>query len=192
MSPRPRLFVLSGPSGVGKTTIVRALLRRVAGLEFSVSCTTRPPRPGERDGRDYHFISQEEFAELVEAGEFLEWAEVYGHRYGTLRAEVERRLSQGKSVLLDIDTRGARLIRRRGRRLGLPLRFIFILPPSKGELERRIERRRSESGRELERRLRAAWREVEAGGWFDYLVVNRDLQLSTLWLARLIRLEGGG
>jgi len=184
-----RLFVLSGPSGVGKTTIVRALLRRIRRLEFSISCTTRPPRPGERDGQDYYFISEEEFAALVRAGEFLEWAEVYGHRYGTPRWEIEKNLARGRSVLLDIDTQGARAVRRRGRELGLPMRFIFILPPSKEELRRRIERRGSESREELERRLRAAWREVEAGSWFDYLVINRDLEEATSLVERLIRLE---
>jgi len=184
-----KLFVLSGPSGVGKTTIVRALLRRVEGLEFSVSCTTREPRPGEHDGRDYYFVSPEEFAELVRAGEFLEWAEVYGHRYGTPLQEVERRLARRRSVLLDIDTQGARAVHRRSRRLALPTRFIFILPPSREELRRRIERRGSERPQELERRVRLAWREVEAGSWFDYLVVNRDLEEAISWIARLIRLE---
>ncbi|NIT75922.1 MAG: guanylate kinase, partial [Thermoplasmata archaeon] len=103
----PRLYVLSGPSGAGKTTIVRALLRRIEDLEFSVSCTTRPPRPGEREGEDYHFISEEQFAALAATGEFLEHASVYGYRYGTPRAEVERRLARGRSVMLDIDTQGA-------------------------------------------------------------------------------------
>lgn len=185
----PRLFVLSGPSGVGKTTIVRTLLQRIERLEFSVSCTTRPPRPGEREGRDYYFISEEEFAALVAADEFLEYALVYGHRYGTLWREIERRLAQGQSVLLDIDTQGARQVHRRGGRLGLPMRFIFILPPSREELRQRIERRGSESPEELERRLQAAWREVEAGLWFDYLVVNRDLEEAIAQVARLIWLE---
>jgi len=185
----PRLFILSGPSGVGKTTIVRALLQGIEGLEFSISCTTRPRRPGEREGRDYYFISEEEFAALVKEGKFLEYAEVYGHRYGTPRWEIERRLERGRSVLLDIDTQGAQQVRRRGRRLGLPLRLIFILPPSREELRRRIERRGSEPPRELERRLQAAWREVEAGSWFDYLVVNRDLEEAIAQVARLIRLE---
>jgi guanylate kinase len=184
-----KLFILSGPSGTGKTTIVRALLRRVDGLGFSVSCTTRPPRPGEREGHDYYFIAEEKFAALVAAGEFLEQAEVYGHRYGTLRREVERRLRRGRSVLLDIDTQGARQVRHQGERLGLPMRFIFILPPSREELRRRIERRGSEPTEELERRLRAAWREVEAGSWFDYLVVNRDLEEAVVQVARLIQME---
>ncbi len=185
----PRLFVISGPSGVGKTTILRAVLQRVEDLEFSISCTTRPPRPDERDGREYYFISQERFDELLRAGAFLEHAWVYGHHYGTLRAEVERRLRRGKSVLLDIDTQGARSVYLRRGELGLPVRFIFILPPSREELARRLASRRSESPEEIERRLAAAWRETEAGMWFDYLVVNRYLEEAITWVIRLIQLE---
>lgn len=191
MSRKPRLFVISGPSGVGKTTIVRALLERVEGLEFSVSCTTRPPRPDERDGREYYFISPERFEELLREGAFLEHAWVYGHHYGTLREEVERRLERGKSVLLDIDTQGARSVYLRRRELGFPVRFIFILPPSREELRRRLASRRSESPEEMARRLEAAWREAEAGMWFDYLVINRYLEEAIAWVARLIRLESG-
>ncbi|MFQ6118140.1 MAG: guanylate kinase [Candidatus Bipolaricaulia bacterium] len=187
----PVIFVLSGPSGVGKTTIVRAILQQIEGLEFSISCTTRSPRPGEREGQDYYFVSPERFAELAEAGEFLEHMLVYGHRYGTLRSEVERHLARGRSIILDIDTQGAREVRRRGRLLGLPLRFIFILPPSKGELRRRITERGSELSQGVEQRFRAAWREIEAGEWFDYLVVNRDLRWTISWAARLIQLEQG-
>lgn len=188
----PRLFVLSGPSGVGKTTIVRAVLQRLENLEFSVSCTTRPPRRGEQEGREYYFISADRFAELVRAGEFLEHARVYGHRYGTPRSEVERRLKRGKSVLLDIDTQGARAVRRRSRRLGLPASFIFILPPSKEELLRRLKERRSESAAELQRRLEEAWQQTEAGMWFDYLVINRHLEEAIAWVTQLIRLEESG
>lgn len=187
----PKLFVLSGPSGVGKTTIVRALLQRIKGLEFSVSCTTRPPRPGEKEAVDYYFISRKQFAKLVKLGKFLEYASVYGYHYGTPQAEVERRLGQGESVLLDIDTQGAAQVRRRGQQIGLPMRFIFILPPSKGELHRRITERRSEPAAELERRLRAAWREIEAGSWFDYLVINRELEVAISQVVRLICMEGG-
>ncbi len=184
---RPRLYILSGPSGAGKTTIAHALLRRIAGLKFSVSCTTRPPRPGEREGVDYVFISEEQFAALVAAGKFLEHASVYGYHYGTPRAEVEGRLSRGESVLLDIDTQGAAQVRRRGRQMELPMRFIFILPPSKEELRRR----RSEQAPELERRFRAAWREIGAGSWFDYLVVNCDLEGTITQVVRLMRMERG-
>jgi guanylate kinase len=185
----PKLFVISGPSGVGKTTIVRAILPRIRELEFSVSCTTRPPRPDEQDGREYYFISPERFEELLREGAFLEHAWVYGHHYGTLRAEVERRLERGKSVLLDIDTQGARSVYLRRRELGFPVRFIFILPPSREELRRRLASRRSESPEEMERRLALAWRETEAGMWFDYLVVNRYLEEAIAWVAGLIRLE---
>ncbi len=187
----PRLYVLSGPSGAGKTTIVRALLRRIEDLEFSVSCTTRPPRPGEREGEDYHFISEEQFAALAATGEFLEHASVYGYRYGTPRAEVERRLARGRSVMLDIDTQGAIQIRRRGQQMGLPMRFIFILPPSKEELLRRITQRRSERPSELERRCSSAWREIAAGSWFDYLVVNHNLEEAIAQVVRLMRMERG-
>lgn len=187
--PKPKLFVISGPSGAGKTTILRAVLTRIEWLEFSVSCTTRPPRPDEQDGREYYFISPERFEELLREGAFLEHAWVYGHHYGTLRAEVERRLARGKSVLLDIDTQGARSVYLRRGELGFPVRFIFILPPSREELRRRLASRGSESPEEMERRLEAAWHEAEAGMWFDYLVVNRRLEEAITWFIRLIQLE---
>ncbi|MCR4403813.1 MAG: guanylate kinase [Candidatus Acetothermia bacterium] len=185
----PRLFVLSGPSGVGKTTIVRAVLERIGNLEFSVSCTTRPPRAGEREGVDYYFISPQQFAALVRAGQFLEHAWVYGHRYGTPLAEVEQRLQRGKSVLLDIDTQGAAAVHRRRARLGFPTSFIFVLPPSREELLRRLEGRKSETVEELRRRLEEAWEQTAAGMWFDYLVINRHLEEAISWVTRLIRLE---
>lgn len=190
-----KVFIISGPSGVGKTSLVRGLLSRVKGkgegLHFSVSCTTRPPRPGEEHGRDYYFISRGQFERLRREGRFLEHAQVYQHWYGTLKEEVERPLARGRNVILDIDTQGARQVRRRGRQMGLPLVFIFVLPPSLGELRRRIERRRSEPPEQLELRFRAALREIEAGWWFDYFLVNSELEVALRELERLIRLEQG-
>lgn len=196
-TPEPKVFVISGPSGVGKTTLVRGLLSRVGvgarvkGLHFSVSCTTRPPRPDEVHGRDYYFVSRGQFERLLREGRFLEHAQVYQHWYGTLREEVERPLARGQSVILDIDTQGARQVRRRGRRMGLPLVFIFVLPPSLGELRRRIEHRRSEPPEQLELRFQAALREIEAGWWFDYFLVNSKLEVALRELERLIQLEQG-
>ena len=186
-----KVFVITGPSGVGKTTLLRHLLRRLPRLHFSVSCTTRPPRPGEEHGRDYYFLSRGQFTRLLREGAFLEHAQVYGHWYGTLRAEVEGPLARGRSVILDIDTQGARQVRRRGRQLGLPLVFIFILPPSLAELRQRIEERRSERPEELEMRYRAAVREIAAGEWFDYFLINDKLEVAADQLERLILLEEG-
>ncbi len=172
MSRRPgRVFVLSAPSGAGKSTLVRELRRQLPALAYSVSLTTRPPRAGEVDGRDYHFVSREEFARRVAAGEMAEWAEVFGNRYGTSKRVLAEAVARGADVLLEIDVQGAAQIRR-----NLPgAVLVFLLPPSREELERRLRGRGSESEETLARRLAEAERELAEAAWFDHRVVNDDL-----------------
>lgn len=153
--------------------MVRRLLERdPGGLWFSVSCTTRPPRPGERDGRDYRFVSDRAFDELVATGALLEWAEVFGHRYGTPAEDVERARAAGRDVLLEIDVQGARQVKRRAPDAVL----VFLVPPSREELERRLRSRGTEDEDILARRLAEAERELAEASWFDHVVVNDDLE----------------
>jgi guanylate kinase len=164
------LFVISGPSGCGKSTLIRKVRRSLGDLEFSVSHTTRPPRPSEKDGVDYHFVPAKTFDRMVREKRFVEWARVHGHLYGTSRAEVERKGRRG-DVVLDIDVQGARQVRTR-----LPgAVHIFIMPPVAGELRLRLVRRREDSPEAVERRLRNARAEIRAYNEFDYVVVNDDL-----------------
>lgn len=164
------LVVVSGPSAVGKNTLVSATLRKVPGLRYSVSATTRPPRPGERDGVHYFFLSDEVFSKWVADGEFLEWAEYCGHRYGTPKRHVERDMAAGKIVILDIDVQGARQIRAQ---LSDGV-FVFLLPPSWQELKKRIEKRGTESPAAVEARLRLAAEEARAIDQYDYCILNDD------------------
>ena len=167
------LLILSSPSGAGKTTLTRMLQERFTELRFSVSHTTRQPRPKEVDGRDYHFVTRERFCELVHEGAFVEWAEVHGNLYGTSLAEIERaRATDGcRGMIFDIDYQGARQIRAK-----VPdVVGIFILPPSMAELERRLRGRASETEEVVRRRFDVAKREIEHYGFFDYLVVNDSL-----------------
>ncbi|KKK50365.1 hypothetical protein LCGC14_3125740, partial [marine sediment metagenome] len=151
---RGRLFVVTGPSGVGKGTLIRELLERVRGLELSVSATTRPPRPGERDGVDYHFIDEEEFGRRLDRGEFLEHATYSGHRYGTLKPEVESGLERGVGVVLEIELQGARQIRRR-----VPDAVrVFVAPPTPEALRERLEGRGTDTDDQINRRLEVARR----------------------------------
>lgn len=147
-----KVFVITGPSGVGKGTLIGALLKRVPGLELSVSATTREPREGEVDGRDYHFLAPEEFDRRVEAGEFLEFATYSGNRYGTLRSEVERRLAAGRSVVLEIEVQGARQVRAAMRESVQ----VFIAPPAPAVLRERLEGRGADSGEAIDARLAVA------------------------------------
>jgi len=168
------LFVVSAPSGTGKTTLVETLIPRVPGLEMSRSYTSRPPRPGERDGVEYHFVSRERFDSMRAAGEFLEWADVFGHLYGTRAVDTRRHLDAGRDLVLVIDVQGASQIRRLdGSAVG-----IFVLPPSPAVLEERLRRRSRNhlTEEELRRRLAVARREVERMGTYDYVVVNDEIE----------------
>jgi guanylate kinase len=169
--PRGRLLIISGPSGAGKGTLVDRLVEHVPEAWVSVSATTRPPRPGEVDGVDYRFVSPEEFDRLVKAGEFLEWAEVHGNRYGTLRSDVEKKIAEGRLVVLEIDPQGAQQVRR----LVDDAVCVFVVAPSFEELERRIRKRGAESDEEIAARLKTAERELALVGTYDYVVQNDDV-----------------
>ncbi|GAB4234971.1 MAG: guanylate kinase [Acidobacteriota bacterium] len=175
--------MISAPSGAGKTTLLQRLLGETEDLEFSVSCTTRPPRPGEVDGRDYYFITEEAFERHVAAGDFLEWAVVHGHRYGTSRRFVEEAWRRGKDVILDVDVQGALQVRRRMPEAIL----IFILPPSRAELERRLRHRGTDSEEVIRQRLRNAAGEVEHVFDYDYVIINRDLEVAAGDLQAVVR-----
>ncbi len=180
-----KVFVITGPSGVGKGTLIERLLDTIPELELSVSATTREPRPGELDGHDYHFLTPEEFERRVEAGDFLEHAAYSGNRYGTLREEVERRLEQGRSVVLEIEVQGARQVR-----AAMPEAvLIFIAPPDPEALRDRLEGRATDSPEAIDRRLRTAEVELDAQAEFPHVVVNDDLQNSASELERLVRGE---
>jgi guanylate kinase len=178
-----KVFVITGPSGVGKGTLIGSLLERVPGLELSTSATTRPPRRGERDGREYHFLDPEEFERRVDAGEFLEHATYSGHRYGTLRSEVDERLGEGRSVLLEIEVQGARQVRS-----SMPEAVqIFIAPPEREALGERLRRRGTDSEEAIAARLETADRELAAASEFPHRVVNDDVQRAGEELEQLIR-----
>lgn len=180
-----KVFVITGPSGVGKGTLIERLLERVPELELSVSATTRPPRSGEVDGRDYHFLSPEEFDRRVEAGEFLEHAGYSGNRYGTLREEVERRLAEGRSVVLEIEVQGARQVRD-----AMPdAVLVFIAPPDRDALRERLEGRATDSPEAIEERLQTAEMELAAQDEFPHVVVNDEVQKAASELEKLVRAE---
>ena len=178
------LLVLSGPSGVGKSTLCQKLLRSVPGLEFSISFTTRLPRPGELAGVDYHFVSQSDFHRLRKRGRFLEWAKVDGQFYGTSKEQAAQALRRGADILLDIDTQGAEQVRRRFRDAVL----IFLLPPGPASLRAR-HRRRGTDPRVRERRLKLARREVLGSKRYDYLVFNDRLECAFQDLKGIILAE---
>jgi guanylate kinase len=170
--PLGRLIVLTGPSGVGKGTLMRSLLERYPELYYSVSVTTRSPRTGEIEGRNYYFISRNKFEQLVAQGEFLEWAEFAGNYYGTPREGVLKQIRAGKTVVLEIELEGARQIR-----ASFPSAFsIFILPPSFEELEQRIRNRGQDSSEAIARRLQCAQEEIKAAEEFDIQIVNDDFE----------------
>jgi guanylate kinase len=165
---RGRLYVVSAPSGAGKTSLVKALMEREPRIRFSVSYTTRAPRPNEVPGRDYHFVSSERFADMVARGEFLEHAQVFDHSYGTGMRAVEEALANGEQLLLEIDWQGARQVRAR-----LPeARTIFILPPSRSALELRLRARSTDTDAVIKRRLKDAAQDLGHWAEFDYVVVN--------------------
>jgi guanylate kinase len=186
-SRRGRLFVIAAPSGAGKTSLVRALMEREPGLRFSISYTTRAQRPNEVHGRDYFFVSREEFDRMVAAGEFLEHATVFDNSYGTARAQVQESLAAGQDLILEIDWQGARQIRE-----ALPeCRTIFILPPSRPELERRLRGRGTDSEEVIQRRLRDAASDM--GHWreFEYVVVNDAFDQALAELQAIVDGRGG-
>jgi guanylate kinase len=180
-----KVFVITGPSGVGKGTLIEQLLERIPNLELSVSATTRKPRAGEVDGRDYHFLTPEQFRQRLEAGDFLEHASYSGNHYGTLREEVERRLSEGRSVVLEIEVQGARQVRD-----AMPEAvLIFIAPPDEAVLRERLEGRRTDSSEDIEQRLRTAEVELAARSEFPHVVVNDELRKAAAELEGLVREE---
>lgn len=172
MRKRGSLWVLSGPSGAGKGTLRRILFERLDNLVFSISCTTRKRREGEKDGVDYRFIDEPTFLSLVEQGKFLEWAKVHGNYYGTLREDVEKALDEGKDVVLEIDVQGALQVKQK-----LPETItIFVLPPSMEELRHRLESRGTEAEPDLSLRLQNAQNELSCAKEYDFCVVNDDLK----------------
>lgn len=179
---KPNLFVVSSPSGGGKSTLVQAALQRVPGLAFSVSFTTRQPRPNERQDREYHFVSEEEFLGLRDRGQLLEWAEVHGNFYGTSKEQVDGSLSQGVDLILDIDVQGARQIHRA--EAGAIL--VFVMPPSAETLRQRLINRSTDPSYNIERRLQNAYGEVRAWNEFDYIIVNDDLDRAVSSLVAII------
>jgi guanylate kinase len=188
-----KVFVITGPSGVGKGTLIARLRDRIPELELSVSATTREPREGERDGRDYHFLDPDEFDRLAREGAFLEHATFSGNRYGTLRREVERRLRAGRSVVLEIEVQGARQVRAAMEGDGAEGEavLIFIAPPDANALRERLARRGTDSGAAIERRLETAKQELEAQVEFPHVVLNDDLEAATDALEQIVRSELG-
>jgi guanylate kinase len=177
-----KVFVITGPSGVGKGTLIRGLLERLPQLELSISATTRPPRPGERDGVDYYFLGPEEFDRAVAENEFVEHATYSGHRYGTLRSELDRRLAAGAPVVLEIEVQGARQVRR-----AMPeAEAVFIAPPSRDALRARLLQRGTDAPEQVDARLRTAEQELQAQPEFEHVVVNDRLQEATEELVEIV------
>lgn len=182
---RGTLFVVAAPSGAGKTSLVNALVARHPGVVLSVSHTTREPRPGERDGDHYHFVSDAEFDRMVAAAEFLEHADVFGSRYGTGRAQVERALRAGNDVVLEIDWQGARQVRE----AMSESQGIFILPPSRDALVERLRGRGQDSAEVIEARMAKAREEISHFQEFDYLIVNDDFETALADLEAILRTQ---
>jgi len=179
------LFIVSAPSGTGKTTLVERLVGLTPGVEISRSFTSRAARAGESDGVDYHFVSRERFEQMREAGQFLEWAEIFGNLYGTGSAETERELAAGTDLILVIDVQGARQVRGRG----VEATTVFVLPPSFEVLEHRLRGRSKDSDAQIRRRLQIAREEVDAFPEYDYIVVNDDLDGAVARLRAIVLAE---
>jgi guanylate kinase len=182
-----KVFVITGPSGVGKGTLISTLLERVPGLELSVSATTREPREGEVEGRDYHFLTPAEFDRRIEREDFLEFATYSGHRYGTLRSEVRKRLEGGQSVVLEIEVQGARQVRAAMRESIQ----VFIAPPDPAVLRERLEARGTDSAAAIDARLEVAEQELAAQDEFAHCVVNANLERAAADLEGIVRAELG-
>ncbi len=181
-----RLYVVSAPSGAGKTSLVKALMEREPVIQFSISYTTRTPRPNEVPGRDYHFVAPERFQQMVDDGEFLEHARVFDNSYGTGVRTVQEALRNGEQLLLEIDWQGARQVRER-----LPeARSIFILPPSRGALEARLKHRSTDSASVIERRLRDAAHDIAHWSEFDYVVINDQFERAIVDLQSIVHDRG--
>jgi guanylate kinase len=186
MPRRGVLLIVASPSGAGKTSLCRRLMADHGGLELSVSMTTRPVRPGEQPGRDYHFVDEAEFQRLIDADAFLEWTNVHGNLYGSPRAPVDRALAEGRDVLFDIDWQGAREVARRCKEDAVR---VFILPPSLEELRRRLVTRSQDAEDVIDRRIRNAKGEIEHADEFDYVLVNDDFDRSYAELAHIYHAE---
>lgn len=182
---RGNVFIISAPSGAGKTSLVRALVAADHGVRLSISYTTRPPRPGEVDGADYHFVSRETFMEMLNRGDFLESAEVYGNWYGTSQRWIEAELARGCDIVLEIDWQGAAQVRR----LMPEARSIFILPPSLDALEQRLRARGQDSEEVVRQRLAQAQEDISHVGEFDYVIINDDFQTALQDLLAVVRAQ---
>jgi guanylate kinase len=179
------VFVVSAPSGAGKHAVLHRVLSGDPNAVYSISATTRPPRAGEQDGRDYHFIDRAAFMRRREASEFVEWAEVHGHLYGTLHVELERRITSGKDVILQIDVQGMRNLKN----LRPDAVAVFIMPPSLEVLEQRLRSRGTNDDRDIALRLENARREIDAANEFDYVIVNNKLDDAVADMQAIIRAE---
>ncbi len=177
------LFIVAAPSGAGKSTLVNALLKQEPGIQLSISTTTRPPRPGEQDGREYHFTTAEDFVARADQGEFLEWAEVHGNYYGTSRLMVEGEMRKGTDILLEIDWQGARQVRAK-----FPMAAgIFILPPSIAALEDRLKKRGQDEPHIITRRLLAAGGEIAHAPEFEYVIINEVFDVALAEMSAIVR-----
>ncbi len=183
--PLGSVFVLSAPAGTGKTTLVRMLTREFSCVEESVSSTTRAPRPGEVDGKDYFFLSREAFMKKAEEGDFLEHAEVFGHLYGTSKDEIKKKTESGKHVFLVIDTQGALSLQR----MGFKAVYIFVAPPTVGELKERLNKRQTEDERTRDERLSWAEREMQLAPLYDFKIVNCNLDIAYTVLKSIVIAE---
>ena len=177
------LFVVAAPSGAGKSTLVNALLKEEPAIKLSISTTTRAPRPGEQDGREYHFTSAEDFVERAERGEFLEWAEVHGNYYGTSRLMVEQEMKTGTDILLEIDWQGARQVKKQFPEAA----GIFILPPSIAALEERLHKRGTDEPHIITRRLLAAGGEIAHAPEFEYAIINEEFNVALSEMRAIVR-----
>ena len=182
---RGLLYVVSAPSGAGKTSLCRAITDSLEDLTHSISYTTRKPRPGEIDGRDYYFVSQERFQAMIKAGDFAEWAEVHSNLYGTSRRVLDDMISKGIDIILDIDTQGAKQIKSKFNSAV----FIFIMPPSLDILEERLRNRKSDHENEIKKRMRRAREEIKDYAEYDYIVINRDFDRALTELRSVVIAE---